>query len=79
MSLITVPTLAIIAMVLFAVIVIMMFSAQGGSPPDPASITDDMIANSLRSGRKIEAIRYYRIRYGVGLKEAKEAVERMQI
>lgn len=79
MSLTTVPTFAIIVMVLFAVIVIMMFSAQGGPSPDPDSITDEMIGNSLRSGRKIEAIRYYRIRYGVGLKEAKEAVERMQI
>lgn len=31
----------------------------------------------LRQGKKIEAIKVYRQRTGVGLKEAKEAVERM--
>ena len=30
-----------------------------------------------RNGRKIQAIKWYRSLYGVGLKDAKEAVERM--
>ena len=32
---------------------------------------------ALRSGRKIEAIKIYREIHGVGLKQAKEAVERL--
>ncbi len=41
-------------------------------------ITDEMIHLALKEGHKITAIRYYRMRYGVGLKEAKEAVEALQ-
>lgn len=33
------------------------------------------IANLARAGQKIQAIKLYRELYGVGLKEAKEAVE----
>lgn len=44
----------------------------------PAQVTDEMIQQALQAGHKITAIRYYRVRYGVGLKEAKEAVEALQ-
>lgn len=44
----------------------------------PQQITDEMIHLALKEGHKITAIRYYRTRYGVGLKEAKEAVEALQ-
>jgi ribosomal protein L7/L12 len=39
---------------------------------------DEVIRQLLHSGRKIEAIKQYRQQYGTGLKEAKEAVERME-
>lgn len=53
--------------------------------PDPtlsaASVfytgTDEDFRKLLAAGQKIPAIKLYRQRYGVGLKEAKEAVERM--
>ncbi|NIP22840.1 MAG: hypothetical protein GWO38_03215, partial [Phycisphaerae bacterium] len=36
------------------------------------------INDKLHSGRKIEAIKIFRETFGVGLKEAKEAVERLE-
>jgi hypothetical protein len=36
------------------------------------------VKNALDSGRKIEAIKIYREENGVGLKEAKHAVERLE-
>ncbi len=41
------------------------------------SISDSDIRNLALKGRKIEAIKLYRSKYNVGLKEAKESVERM--
>ena len=38
---------------------------------------DEKILRTAKSGHKIEAIKTYREVYGVGLKEAKEAVESM--
>jgi ribosomal protein L7/L12 len=52
-----------------------------GAAPQPVAATlmiDPEIAAALRAGRKIEAIKRYRERYGVGLKEAKDAVEAIQ-
>jgi ribosomal protein L7/L12 len=52
--------------------------------PDPLTnmnmtlVEDGGVEELLRSGRKIEAIKRYRQQTGVGLKEAKEAVERME-
>ena len=45
--------------------------------PVPASGRDDAIAEALRRGNKIEAIKLYRERRGVDLRTAKEAVEAM--
>jgi ribosomal protein L7/L12 len=42
----------------------------GSIPPSPATI--DAL---LRAGQKIEAIKQYRAMHGVGLKEAKDAVD----
>jgi ribosomal protein L7/L12 len=36
------------------------------------------IESAIHSGRKIEAIKLYRAEHGVGLKEAKEAVEAIE-
>jgi ribosomal protein L7/L12 len=53
---------------------------RGQSPP-ATSVGDrafeDELATLLERGQKIEAIKRYRERTGVGLKEAKDAVERM--
>ena len=48
-----------------------------GIHPPAAGVTDG-IAELLAEGRKIEAIKLYRERTGVGLKEAKDAVDRLQ-
>ena len=55
-----------------------------GSAPGPARVSpgeradlDEELARYLDEGRKIEAIKLYRRLHGVGLKEAKEAVERL--
>jgi hypothetical protein len=48
------------------------------TPLDPGSAADPItpeIAAAIRSGRKIEAIKLYRQAHGVGLKEAKDAVD----
>jgi ribosomal protein L7/L12 len=43
---------------------------KGGPPP-----TEEEINASLRAGRKIEAIKLYRVLHRVDLKAAKEAIE----
>ena len=48
----------------------------GPTGPDIALDTD--VVALARAGRKIEAIKRYRELTGVGLKEAKDAVERIQ-
>ena len=54
---------------------------QRGQAFPAASLGDrafeDEVATLLEQGQKIEAIKRYRERTGVGLKEAKDAVERM--
>ncbi|MFO0892562.1 MAG: ribosomal protein L7/L12 [Isosphaeraceae bacterium] len=57
---------------------------QGLPPAAPDAAAQDRplqdeLAALLRAGRKIEAIKLYRARTGAGLKEAKDAVERMGI
>jgi ribosomal protein L7/L12 len=42
---------------------------------DPHANVPPGVVEALRAGRKIEAIRQYRMATGVGLKEAKEFVE----
>jgi len=54
------------------------FDSRDATPPAATLVIDDQIAASLRSGRKIEAIKRYRELHGVGLKEAKDAVEAIQ-
>ena len=43
----------------------------------PANVASD-VTEALRRGAKIEAIKLYREQTGVGLKEAKDFVERLQ-
>lgn len=57
-------------------LIIVMFNT-GKSKTDLSSITEDDILTVLKDGRRVTAIKYYRIVHGVGLKEAKDAVDRM--
>jgi ribosomal protein L7/L12 len=51
---------------------------------DPAAVLPQMeqqsqaISNALMAGNKILAIKLYREQYGVGLKEAKDAIDAME-
>ena len=68
----------IIGIAVVAVVVFLMLkggSSVSDSPPE--GTTDDDIRNLAQQGRKIQAIKWYRATHGVGLKEAKEAVEKM--
>jgi hypothetical protein len=44
---------------------------------DPNQGLDKQLSELVRSGQKIEAIKLYREQTGIGLKEAKEYVERL--
>ena len=44
-------------------------------PSDPLETTDEAIERYVRMGRKLDAIKAYRRKTGVGLKESKEAIE----
>jgi hypothetical protein len=48
-------------------------------PRELDSETETAIADALRRGKKLEAIRLYRERTGVGLKEAKKHVEALEV
>lgn len=51
-------------------------AGEAGAVPEPGSDTaDERILNLLRANKKIDAIKIYREKYHVGLKEAKDAVE----
>jgi large subunit ribosomal protein L7/L12 len=54
-------------------------SAGGwGFPDAPEDAANEEILSLLREGKKIEAIKHYREATGAGLKEAKDAVERIE-
>ncbi len=78
-----------IAIAVLVIVVVLALLTRGrrderaSLPRGPSSLpssqnSDDIIRELLRSSRKIEAIKHYRQQYGTGLKEAKEAVERME-
>jgi ribosomal protein L7/L12 len=52
-------------------------AGQGETSEPPPNLTDDDILKIAQQGQKIEAIKLYRALYGVGLKDAKDAVEKM--
>ena len=58
---------------------IQAFKAKPRVPlPPPGESTMDDVQRLLSEGHKIAAIKVYREVHGVGLKEAKEAVEALQ-
>ena len=44
-------------------------------PSAPKNVTEKDIDNLLLEGKDIQAIKWYRALHGVGLREAKEAIE----
>lgn len=61
------------------VVGILVVLGRGSSSPRglPEGTTDDDIRALAQQGKKIHAVKWYRALHGVGLKEAKEAVEEM--
>jgi large subunit ribosomal protein L7/L12 len=51
----------------------------GGVSSTFGATPTQQLADLLRNGRKIEAIKLYRAQTGVGLKEAKDAVDAMEL
>ena len=68
--------LLIVLAVVVAVVASAVLLATNGPMP-PAGLSDADIRSEARAGNKIVAIRWYRTLHGVGLKRAKEAVERL--
>lgn len=54
------------------------YEIRQGKDPEVADDTDDRIRNLVLEGKKIEAIKLYREMTGLGLKEAKDAVDGME-
>lgn len=52
--------------------------SSSASPLNATTLDSDEIVNLLRQGRKIEAVKIYRERTNLGLKEAKDAVEEIE-
>jgi hypothetical protein len=51
----------------------------GGSSSTFGATPSQQLSDLIRSGRKIEAIKLYRAQTGVGLREAKDAVEAQEL
>jgi len=72
-------TAVYIAVGVAVVVGILVALGRGSSSPSglPEGATDDDIRALAQQGKKIHAVKWYRDLHGVGLKEAKEAVEEM--
>ena len=68
--------LAVVGLVVTLLAVVAVNSYKSGSPPPP-DLSDAQIYDLARNGKKLQAVKYYRQLHGVGLKEAKEAVEQI--
>uniref|UniRef100_B8HS36 Large ribosomal subunit protein bL12 C-terminal domain-containing protein n=1 Tax=Cyanothece sp. (strain PCC 7425 / ATCC 29141) TaxID=395961 RepID=B8HS36_CYAP4 len=55
-----------------------LLRSRGMQQETVAPKSSPTVEELIRSGRKIDAIKYYRQLYGVGLKEAKEAVDSLE-
>ncbi len=74
----------IVALLVIGTLVLLVLRRSGSAPTLPATPQDraaleHQLNQSIASGRKLEAIKAYRRLHGVGLKEAKEAVEQMSV
>jgi ribosomal protein L7/L12 len=76
-----VSTQALIALVIGVVLALVLLRRHGEVATVPAagsSAQATTVESALAAGRKIEAIKLYRQEHGVGLREAKEAIEELQ-
>ena len=67
----------IIGIVVVVVIVLVLKNGSSAAPDLPPEGTTDDDIRELAQTRKIQAIKWYRAIHGVGLKEAKDAVEKL--
>lgn len=70
-------TVYIVVGVAVVVGIIIIFGRASSQRSLPKNATDDDIRVLAQQGKKIQAIKWYKALHGVGLKEAKEAVEEM--
>lgn len=56
---------------------ILIVFGRVSEPVDRHGISDESIRQLARQGKRIQAIKQYRILHGVGLKRAKDAVDAM--
>jgi ribosomal protein L7/L12 len=66
-----------IAFIILILCILLIIVVQARIPTPPANVSDEDIQQLARNGRKSQAIAWYRSLHGVGLTEAKEAVEAM--
>ena len=69
-SLFTIVAVGLVVLVVFG-----LLRREGSIGALPPRASPSTVEGLLAAGRKIEAIKLYREQHGVGLKEAKEAVE----
>ena len=74
-----IKVIAIIGIIIILSILIIRFANKPGSrsAPSKSLSSEQDIIDALKDGNKIEAIKHYRYVHGVGLKEAKQAVEKI--
>jgi ribosomal protein L7/L12 len=70
-------TFVIICVGVVVVLILAGLLGMGKTPEPPANVSDEDILRIARQGQKIQAIKWYRSLHQVGLKDAKEAVEKM--
>lgn len=70
----------ITVLVVFALVVFALARGRDGKVEMPAAggRGRGTIEEALAAGRKIEAIKLYRVEHGVGLREAKDAIEELE-
>lgn len=61
-----------------AIVVLFFLFRKSGSSNVKSNPTEQDILDSIKSGKKVTAIKYYRQIHGVGLKEAKDAVDSIE-
>jgi ribosomal protein L7/L12 len=59
-------------------ILLMVFLNKKRNNPSRTGSTEQDITDALNGGNKVEAIKHYRHVHNVGLKDAKEAIEKLQ-
>jgi ribosomal protein L7/L12 len=73
----------IVGIIIVAIVakLLLKSSSKGisGNSSVPENISEEDVKNLVRQGKKIEAIKCYRAMTGLGLKEAKDAIDKMAV